>query len=85
VVLLLTLAGISDRQASIQTKVSRQTIGRWRRWLDESGTRFMFHLRSLFPSLGRLSESTAFWQQTMRSPGLALAMGSICRQGVIVP
>lgn len=84
-VLLLILAGISDRQVSLQVKISRQTIARWWRWLDESGTLFMFHLRSLFPSLGRLSEDAAFWRQTMRSPGFAHAMGAICRQGVSVP
>lgn len=83
--LLLTLAGVSDYQASAWVEVTRYTIGRWRRWLEEQGVTFAFHLRSLFPELVRAGEGEAFWMETIRTLGLAKAMRVVCRQGVIVP
>jgi transposase-like protein len=83
--LLLSLLGVSDRQTAAWVDVSRQTVGRWRRWLQERELLFVFYLRGLFPALGRVGEGAPFWRQTMDSPGLAAAMGAICRQGEVVP
>jgi hypothetical protein len=61
------------------------TVRRWQRWLQERSVELSFHLRSLFPSLGRYGEDDAFWSSSLRSMSFADAMAAVCHQGVAVP
>ena len=64
---------------------SGDTVRRWRILLMEHTKTFEFHLRSVFPNLGRHGQGEAFWAATLTTLGLFDAMTVVCRQGVSVP
>ena len=79
-VLRLLLAGVSLRAAAKCVAVDRHTARRWRDWLDApQATRFMFHLRSQWPALGRTADGPPFWREVLARPGLAQAMACLDR------
>lgn len=61
------------------------TVRRWRNRLYERAQQLEFHLRGLFPFLGRHSQRESFWMRTLSAPGLPEAMAALCRLGVVVP
>ncbi len=84
-VLLLVFAGVSYRSCSQQTKPSRWTIGRWFRRLGAQFINHCAHLRSLLPSLGRLTELIEFWRILLKGYPLSRVMLNLNNAGVIIP
>ena len=79
-VLMLLLAGASLRAAAKCVAVDRHTARRWRDWLGASrATRFVFHLRSQWPALGRTADGPPFWREVLARPGLPQAMAYLDR------
>jgi transposase-like protein len=83
--LLLLFTDCSPSRAGDWVGVHLSTVKRWRDGLQERNEEFAFHLRSLFPSLGRNGEGDAFWSSSLRSMGLSEMMAAVCSLGVVVP
>ena len=82
---LLVLAGTPLTRIREWVGASADTIRRWRVRLAERTKTFEFHLRSVFPDLGRHGQRDAFWSAALREPGLSEAMVTVCRLGEAVP
>ena len=84
-VLALLLAGVPIGSINPSLGPARQTMKRWWNWLQEKGQSMAFHLRSLFPELGRYQEGADFWQACFDRLGLAEAMAALDGLGEVVP
>lgn len=85
VVLAALLLGSSIRKVAISYRLSRHTVRRWRRWLEDRFVPHSFHLRNRFPELGRHSSVRAFWLACFGEMPLAEAMAWLDRDGVVIP
>jgi transposase-like protein len=84
-VLLLLLAGCSQRRASAIFALDRHTVRRWWQRLGERRLAFEFHLRSRFAELGRSVDITEFWLRCLQRMPLCEAMAWLDGDGVFVP
>lgn len=84
-VLLLLLMGLSYQASSQERKPSRWTISRWWRRLQSHFLLHSDHLRSLLPSLGRITELIEFWRTLMNQFSLSHVMLILNNAGVIIP
>lgn len=78
-------AGASVREVARETRPSRRTIGRWRRWIAGRFDEHSLHLRSRFAELGRAVGWPGFWALCLQTLSLSEAMGWVERLGVAVP
>ena len=78
--LMLLLVGVSLRAAAQCVEVDRHTVRRWRDWLHAApATRYVFHLRSQWPALGRTADGPPFWREVLAPSGPAQAMACLDR------
>jgi transposase-like protein len=79
--LVWTLAGVSVRAGAQTVGVDRHTVRRWRDWLQApAAARYVFHLRSRWPQLGRVDDGPPFWREALAHLGLPQAMASLDRE-----
>lgn len=79
-VLLLLLNGYSLHHCSRCNDLGRQTVRRWRDWLNARSESFMFFLRSRFPEWGRSVDQPSFWRLVLDSMPLAEVMAWLDRE-----
>ena len=73
-VLLLHLAGSSQRAISLEQGPSRSTIGRWARSLQERHAEFSSALKARFSELGYTASFIDFWKRCLKQMALSRAM-----------
>jgi hypothetical protein len=84
-VFLLLLTGMSMTSVSQHNKPSRWTISRWLSRFKSQFLIHMDHLRSLLPSLGRITEFTDNWRTLLSRFPLSHIMLNLNNAGVVIP
>lgn len=84
-ILLMVLSGESYRAIAKKTQPARSTVARWIKQLKERTRGYMDHLKSLYPTLGYLSDFKLFWQKILDVLPLSKIMLSLNNAGLIVP
>lgn len=85
IVLQLWVNGVSYKKISQQTKPSRRTISRWCRRLKSQFLIHADHLRTILPSLRRLTDPIPFWKSLLQEFRLSSIMLNLNNAGVIIP
>ena len=81
------LLGWTIKQCNKYFPMSRSTIMRWKKWLNESSVTFHSYLKNKFPKLGYfdLTTQTNLWLSCFEHYSLSHLMVFLNNQGLIIP